>query len=314
MIKFEQVLPGIPGIKVLKSPFGDSWSGITLVTGSSGTGTYLIDSGANADVVNDCLVPALKEEKLELESISWLLNTHTHGDHIGGHFRIRELVPSIKIATYRGSVDKMRDPLKYNKLIRARFPEHSNPPALALKGVEPGRLVEDGELVGGRLRLIHAPGHDDDTVCWYDTETKTIITGDALQGNGTPTQGISFYMYLPEYRSTLAGLMKMDIDNLITGHQYVPIETVYKGADKVKECLKICADIANRNIRLVAEAMAAVGKGRDLIKGKEDEGDVAAVTREVLKLLGAKEPEYLFLAMYTVAAHMKEIAGGSKQV
>ena len=35
----------------------------------------------------------------------YIIVTHTHGDHVGGHARIRELAPSVKIYCYDKSVD-----------------------------------------------------------------------------------------------------------------------------------------------------------------------------------------------------------------
>ncbi|MDD5602746.1 MAG: MBL fold metallo-hydrolase [Eubacteriales bacterium] len=303
MLRFKQKLVNVPEIKVLESPFGDSWSGITLVSGEDVTpgGTkrisVLIDSGADKKVIDETLIPALAGEGLALDRIDWLLNTHTHGDHIGGHYRIRELAPSIKIATFRASLDKMKNPLKYNKLIRARFPMHSSPPSVSLRGVDPDMLLDDGDIMCGFLKLVHTPGHDDDTVSWLDLRSQTLITGDTLQGNGTPVQGISFYMYLDMYKATLKRLMDMKINNILTGHKYVPIDTAIEGADKVKECLEICSEITARNSSLVNAAMA------------DGERDTAIVTRRVLAALGAKEPEFLFLAMYTIAAHIKETGG-----
>ena len=49
-------------------------------------------------------------------------------------------------------------------------------------------ILEEGDVIAGRLRLVASPGHDDDCVCFYDIPTKTLISGDSLQGNGTRTQ------------------------------------------------------------------------------------------------------------------------------
>jgi hypothetical protein len=50
-----------------------------------------------------------------------------------------------------------------------------------------------------------------DCVCWYDIPTKTAITGDSLQGNGTPTQGVGFYQSLDAYESSVKKLYAYDI-------------------------------------------------------------------------------------------------------
>lgn len=279
----------VPGILLLESPFGAIWSGIILIRGEQ---NILIDSGANAGVVEDCLIPALRSEGLEAGEISWLLSTHSHGDHIGGHYRMREL-SGAKIAAFRGSVEKLRDPLKYSRLIRARYPEFSPPPPPVLRGVEPDMLIDDGELFAGRLRLVHAPGHDDDCVCWFDEVTRTLITGDSLQANGAKGQGIAFYQYLPAYRDTLRRLSEIHADNLTASHCYLPCGATALGRRAVEKYISTCRDIVDYYDRFISQK---------LIDG---ERDLVSITHRLIEESGGRIPEYLFLALYTVGEHIK---------
>ena len=112
----------------------------------------------------------------------------------------------LKTATLASAADAPRDPVKVAIRVRTRFPQNSPPPQSYLKGVEPDRLLQEGELLAGRFRVRATPGHDDDCLMWIDTRTNTAFTGDSLQANGTPTQGIGFYRSLPAYRATLATL------------------------------------------------------------------------------------------------------------
>ena len=123
MIAFENK---IEGVYHLLCPFGGCWTGITLIRGKE---NYLIDSAGNAECIDTYLLPALHELSLTLDDIGYLLITHTHADHIGGAARIKELNPSIKYVVCEESADKVRDPLKYNRAIRAVFPEHSPSPS-----------------------------------------------------------------------------------------------------------------------------------------------------------------------------------------
>jgi hydroxyacylglutathione hydrolase len=258
----------------------------------SGGENVLIDSGATAQTVDGCLVPALRREGLELTDIAWLLNTHCHGDHIGGHYRIRELA-GVKTATFRGSLAKLRDPLQYSKAIRSRFPDFSPPPQPVLRGVEPDRLLDDGGRVAGRLRLVFTPGHDDDAVCWYDEATQTLISGDSLQGNGTESSGIGFYQDLVTYRTALQRLAGMTIANICAGHPYVPGGAVALGAEEVSAYLKTCFNFTEYYDQLITAAWEA------------GERDPAVIARQIIKKSGGPVPRYLFLALYTVTAHLK---------
>ena len=182
------------GIFLLKSPFPPVWSGVTLVRGEE---LCLIDSGASADVADGVIRPALAELGLGLGDIDWLVSTHCHGDHIGGHARIKELAPQIRTACIEQAAPALRDPAANAVRIRTKYPRFSPPPQCYLRGVEPDRILRDGEALGDRLTVLHTPGHDGDCVCWYDRKTKTAVTGDSLQANGTVTQGIAFYQDAP---------------------------------------------------------------------------------------------------------------------
>ena len=201
MLHFEELYPDI---YLLKVPFSGLWTGVMLIKGEE---NCLIDSGAKDTEVDQHILPALAELGLDLQSVKWLLNTHSHGDPIGGHARLTNLA-NLKVAAHASSAPKVADPVPYAIETRTKFPEHSPAPQCYLKGVPVDRVLEDGEVIAGRLQVIHTPGHDDDCVCWYDIPTKTLITGDSLQGNGTPAQGVGFYKNLEQYLSSLQKLQR----------------------------------------------------------------------------------------------------------
>lgn len=282
---FEEI---VPGVRLLKSPFGTEWSGIVLLRGEE---NILIDSGANKEIVDECLIPALEREGLTLDQISLMVSTHCHGDHIGGHHRIREL-SSAKIAVYKDSADKIRNPLEYAKRIRSVFKSDSPAPPKVLRGVEPDRVVEDNELVAGRLRLIHTPGHDDDTVCWLDEKTGTLISGDSLQGCGADGAGLAFYQDVDTYLSSLKKLLEKDINNIVAGHFYAPYGPCAIGPEAVKSYLENCLAVTVRYDRFIGECLE---------NGETDERIIAC---KLIESEQRKMPEYLFLALYTIRAHI----------
>ncbi len=285
MLLFEEI---VPNIKLLKTPFAGVWSGVILIKGQE---NILIDSGATTEVVDEIVVPALKEEGLTPNDISLLLNSHSHGDHVGGHYRFKE-ISTAKIACLASSLDKMRDPLKYNKLIRAPFPEYSPPPSATLKGIEPDILINEGELVAGRLRLICTPGHDDDCVCWFDEQTKTLITGDSLQANGTSIQGVGFYQDVQVYRNSIKKLLALDAQNLVSGHDYIPCGSVAIGEKETKWYLETCLNLTYTYDILLKEFQA---------RGITNLPDLAT---ELIKHVGGRIPAFLFLPLFTVSAHL----------
>ena len=285
---FEEILPGT---YLLKVPFGPVWTGIILVRGEK---NFLIDSSHLEP--EQYLLPALDELGLKPSDIDWLLCTHVHGDHIGGHHALHEKY-GVKVATLASAADALRDPVKVAIRVRTRFPENSPPPQSYLKGVEPDRLLAEGELLEGRLRAVSTPGHDDDCLVWIDTQTGTAFTGDSLQANGTICQGVAFYRDLAAYRATLEKLAEENIQNFVCGHDYDGIGSIVVGKESVAAALRSCAE----RVKLYGERIAAYLKD-----GVPVEKEPVSLARRLIEDVGCGMPEKLFLALHTVSEHLKE--------
>ncbi|HJA91529.1 MAG TPA: MBL fold metallo-hydrolase [Candidatus Eisenbergiella merdipullorum] len=281
-------------IYLLETPAGGVWSGIVFVDGKE---KVLIDSGENAAHIDELLIPALRELGYGLEEVDWLCNTHCHGDHVGGHRRIVELAGT-KVAAYRKSVPKLRDPLKYSRLIRAAYPADSPPAPAVLDGVKEDTILEDGSVVAGRLQVVAAPGHDDDCICFLDLASKTLISGDSLQGNGTRTQGTALYMDLGAYRSTLNRLMGMEIKNIISAHPYLFSGESAKGEKECGIYLEKCMEITRLYEEYIRLSLQA------------GERDTVEIAKGLIDHMGNERPAWLFQPLYTVDAHRRELQKG----
>lgn len=281
-----------PGTFLIKVPFGPVWTGIILVRGEK---NFLIDSSHLEP--EKCLIPALGEIGMNPGDIDWLLCTHVHGDHIGGHHTLHEKY-GVKVATLDSAADALRDPVKVAIRVRTRFPKNSPPPQSYLKGVEPDRLLAEGELLEGRFRAIAAPGHDDDCLVWIDTKTGTAFTGDSLQANGTVCQGVAFYRDLAAYRKTLARLANEDIENFVCGHDYDGIGSVVRGREAVAEAIRY----SDGRVNVYGERIAAYVK-----EGVPVEEEPVSLARRLIREEGCGMPEKLFLALHTVSEHLKNL-------
>lgn len=288
MLHFEELYPDI---YLLKVPFSGLWTGVMLIKGKE---NCLIDSGAKDTDVDQHILPALAELGMDLHSVKWLLNTHSHGDHIGGHARLTNLA-NLKVAAHASSAPKVADPVPYAIETRTKFPEHSPAPQCYLKGVPVDRVLKDGEVIAGRLQVIHTPGHDDDCVCWYDIPTKTLITGDSLQGNGTPAQGVGFYKNLEQYLASLQKLQQIQIDHIICGHDYDGIGWNISGAEEVRKPLQLCYESTRQYHDFILRQNQA---------GIEDPVEIALA---LIRTHGCAMPDKLFLALYTVTQHLEKI-------
>lgn len=285
MVEFEKLAENVRRAPVT---FPGCWAGVYLVTGQE---NILVDTGGCAATVDSDIVPALEKLGMTLKDISWMAMTHIHGDHVGGAARLKELAPWIRTACFEGSAERMRSPRDYSAEIRAAFPGKSAPVPAVLDGVEPDLLLKDGDTLGD-LVLIHTPGHDTDSCSYLDTRTRTLLTGDSLQLNGTVSQGCSLLMDVPGYRETIARLKRMEIDHIACGHPYLPLGADADGKENVKAYLDACEACLHHDEGFVRGMMAA---------GVTDPDQIAkALIREV----GGIEPKYLFLPLYTVTGLM----------
>lgn len=288
---FEEIASGL---YVLRAPFNTIWSAVYLVRGEE---TVLVDSCVDDDSVDNCIIPALEEIGVKPENVKYLINTHAHKDHAGGNGRFVEL-SGCKLVAYESCADKLRNPLVYNRATRAVWPEYSPAPAAYIPANEPDLVIGDGQMLGDRLRVYYAPGHDTECIMLHDTVSNSLLTGDSLQGFGmlgVDGAGVAFYKDLPGYRYTLNKARELDVDNIIAGHDFSPMGYWAKGKAEVKRFLDICQQ--------------ATDLYDCLIRRKLDEGvtDVAVIARYILNSIGAEEPPFLFMTMYTVDGHIKEI-------
>lgn len=274
---------------LLEVPFPGCWTGVTLVLGRE---NILVDSGGRADTVDSSIVPALEKMGLTLHDVAWVCLTHIHGDHVGGCGRLKELAPHLKFAVFEQSLDRMRDPLAYSAAIRARFPGYSAATPKRLDGLEPDRLLRDGDRIGD-LRLIHTPGHDTDSCCYLDERTNTLITGDSLQLNGTVSQGCALIMDADGYEKALHRLNGMGIENIVCGHPYLPLGETAVGREAARTYLEKCLACFYHDEGFV-QGMLASGVS-----------DAPEIARKLIANVGGQEPEHLFLPLYTVTEFMK---------
>ena len=287
--EFEEVLPDT---FLLKVPFGAVWTGIILIKGDK---NILIDSSHLEP--EKYLLPALEKLGMNINNIDWLLNTHVHGDHIGGHYSLVTKY-GLKTATLDTSADALRDPVKVATRVRTCFPKNSPTPQRYLKGVEPNKILHEGELLEGRFCALATPGHDDDCLTWIDTKTGTAFTGDSIQANGTPCQGIGFYRDRKAYLCSLQKLSEAKLKNIICGHDYAGIGSVIQGTDNVISALQYCDERVNLYERKIKEYITS---------GIPIEDEPVGLALKLIGEVGCGMPDHLFLALHTINECLKHL-------
>ena len=148
-----------PGLRVVTAPNPG------IMTGA-GTNQYLVgerrlllvDAALGAGPNLDLLEVELADAGARVVTI---LLTHIHPDHLGGALELREH-------------------------FGARLGMHESRCGYA--GIEPDFVLTDGDEIpfeGGRLRVVHTPGHESGHCCFFEAERRWLFTGDHVVGEGT---------------------------------------------------------------------------------------------------------------------------------
>ena len=145
---------------------GRYWTTAYLVDG------MLIDSGCAYSAPE--LVRFLQDKSLTI-----ILNTHTHEDHIGANGALQRKSPGLQILAHPQALPVLADPRKRQPLQPYRrlmwgWPEPSK-----------GKQVEDGEMVRTdqfNFQVIYTPGHSSDHICLYEPEQGWLFSGDLFVG------------------------------------------------------------------------------------------------------------------------------------
>ncbi|MBI2860180.1 MAG: MBL fold metallo-hydrolase [Chloroflexi bacterium] len=186
-----------------------------VLTSSPG---IIIDPGSPETVADK--VEDMRRDGIDPAGIGLIVNTHLHGDHSWGDQTFKE-VSGAKIAFHRNQKQHFST---------------SNDEAARFFGLEPvhfdADIVIDGDsikLENGEVRLIPAPGHSLDSVCFYEPEKGFLACGDVL------FQGNTGRVDLPggsarDLTESIEALSNLNIEYLLPGH----MDVVF-GADRVRD-------------------------------------------------------------------------------
>jgi len=164
-----------------------------LMTGP-GTNQYLLGT---RDAVQLDVAPLDTENRRRLAEegvpVARLVLTHIHPDHVGGAHDLDR-----PIAVHRS---------------RAAF-------TLAGRPLAPATPLDDGDEIpwpGGRLVVVHTPGHESGHCCLYEPERRWLFTGDTVLSTGTtiiaPPDGD-----MGAYLDSLRRLRALDVATIFPGH------------------------------------------------------------------------------------------------
>lgn len=179
----------------------------------------LLDTGAGIGPFH-CLV----RELVDGEPV--VVQTHVHEDHVGASHLFREVYVHAgdADALRRGSSDaRYKEDTAARNLKRRPLPEGWEPDLSVTPGIEPARMLEEGDLIelGNRtLEVFHTPGHTPGGIALLDRANRVLFTGDSLYS------GNILVLDPPAYRPTIDKLAELAqlVDCIYGSHFGIPTD------------------------------------------------------------------------------------------
>lgn len=198
-------------------PYKDIFTTVYFVKTESGV--LLFDTASYDCDAEDAIIPALRELGVGKNDLKFIFISHNHTDHAGGLSRLLEAYPKVCVVSK-------------SEALREKFAGYTF------------LMPNEGEKLLDTLSVVSIMGHTKDSAALYDSRTKTLISGDCLQlygifGSGCWGANISFST---EYAEAIKKLRNMDIDAVLTAHDYHPCGRMYFGKAEVATALDACLE------------------------------------------------------------------------
>jgi glyoxylase-like metal-dependent hydrolase (beta-lactamase superfamily II) len=142
--------------------------------------TALIDTGNGIGDIK-ALVDGLIDNPIVV------INTHTHGDHIGGNYLFSEVqVFESEFSRDRASTGQTKEQMGHylnGEMVWKPLPEYLDVENWRIHPFKVTRWLKDRDMLdlGDRkLEIIHTPGHSPDSICILDRKNRIFWTGDSF--------------------------------------------------------------------------------------------------------------------------------------
>ena len=199
----------------LTVPYKDIFTTVYVV--KTAGGVLLFDAASFDNDAQDYILPMLAQLGIAPAEVKYVFISHNHTDHAGG---LKGLLPH----------------LPHTVIV-------SRSPALAETWADRTVLApEAGHVLLDVLEVVPIPGHTQDCSAVLDRRTNTMITGDCLQlfgifGSGNWCANIS----LPtQYKQAVEMVRGMQVDEILTAHDYHPYGYHYVGRQAICDALDAC--------------------------------------------------------------------------
>ena len=184
---------------------------------------YLVEDDAKLTLIDTGLprssgkiIKYIKQLGYEPSSVSTIILTHFHIDHVGSAKKMQELT-NAKIAVHEAEADvvaaKKSPPKPKKLLVKALNSIFKATP------VEPDLLIKDGDKIG-ELLVIHTPGHSEGSISLLDEKRKVMFVGDAVRFVDAKIAGPpeGFTLDMARAKEAICRISKFDFEVMLSGH------------------------------------------------------------------------------------------------
>ena len=202
-------------------------------------GDLLLDTGIRSEKSLLSLEAALQSVGSGWSSITGIVVSHLHPDHIGAAAELRRRTGApVRMPGIEAELVKPLGPdRKFFAEAAAFLRQHGmpGPQVDALRDIAAAgsgfseRLIVDGAIEegeriafhGGTLEAIAAPGHSPGQLCFYWPEQRVLFSTDAILPRVTPNIGVHWFYQdnpLGDYLATLDKLHGLEADKIVPSH------------------------------------------------------------------------------------------------
>ncbi len=177
-----------------------------------GTRPVLVDTGFGSDIhITETL---LQQAGVPPQSLTLIVNTHYHGDHVGGNYGLQQRY-ALPVAAHRWDARMVNQ--RDREVCSAEWLNQPIEPYQVNQSLSDGDEIDAGDI---RLQVLHTPGHTLGHISFYEPREQVLIAGDTFHRDDVAWLGIfrEGAGALQRMLDTLDGLARLPLRFACSGH------------------------------------------------------------------------------------------------